>query len=309
MIQIVFIKILLQKIFRIFPLFLTILALTIECIAEPVFWLTVNHGEYPGSECIEDKHERDNAFMLGMTGTLVVMVEYPDSINLPFSGVSDWTWPQGMSVEACISNDTTAADFQPSTIILDKLALRYFVQKYQAFEDSMWRFKGILPASSRMSYHTQYWFQFDLAEEWADKYLCFRAHYISSRYGDLTSEERCFRISAPCSAADSALIHLGNIVCAGMARDYSQALAITDSLLNSGWIDARALIFARQFAYELHDYTSCLRYLDITYQHYGTVHPEGIEVHSFTPESRTRYEEVRQNILRRKAEYDLQQQK
>ena len=127
-----------------------------------VFSLKVVHGDFGGSECITNPDERMNAYLAGMTGTVVVQVEYPDSVNLIYNGVTDWTWPKGLTVEAAITSDTTARYFSSSDDVYDKLNLRYVVDRFQAIRDSLWRSSNIVPPHGAKFEQPSYWFHHDV---------------------------------------------------------------------------------------------------------------------------------------------------
>jgi len=298
-----------RRVSRLVLCLLVLLVLFHPVLGNSSFWLSVERGNYPGSECL-DESERQNAFMVGMIGTLVITIDYPDSITLPYRGVQDWTWPQGMMIEAAISDGGATSHFQPSAEVFNRLNLMYFVLRYSADRDSLWRFAGIEPPQSKMFTEPKFWFHLDLAGEWAGKYLCMRAHYVHPAYGDITSEVKCFNVSAPCSKADSALALRSNIVSAGDARDYARALALTDSLLATGWTDRIALRYARSFARAVGRFDDELRYMDIQFERYGNIgYDGGEEVYPVTAGSREAYEGRRQELLRKKAEYEQQQHK
>jgi hypothetical protein len=251
--------------------------------------------------------QRQDAFLVGMTGTLVVNVDSPEPISLSYEGVRDWSWPEALTLEVCISNTPDTADFRPSAGVLRQLGLRYFVELHQAQMDSLWRTQGVQD-TNKSDILPRFWFNLDLSPGWAGKYLCVRARYDNPRYGNLSTEIRCFPISAPCSKRDSALVNLGNIVASGYSRDYARTIAITDSLLKTGWSDRVALRFAIEFASRLHRHDDVLRYIDIQFERYGNIgFWGGEEVVPVTTESRAHYDSVRHNILRLKAEYEQQQ--
>jgi hypothetical protein len=277
--------------------------------AKQNYWLTVNHGGPGGSECIENPREKLHAYMIGMTGSLIIHIDYPDSMNMPYRGIQDWTWPQGMTIEAGISDDTVTSHYQSSGAVLNRLNLTYFVDWLLVHQDSLWRHEGIIPRPEKMFRQPTFWFHFDMDEGWVGKYLCFRVRYDHPVYGNLVSDVKCFRVCAPCTKADSSLVRLGNISAVGDMCDFTRALAMTDSLLAIGWMNREVLNYARRYAMKLRRFDDVLRYMDVQFQRYGNIWPEGgEEVHTITPDSRAKYEQFRQQILQAKTAYEQQQQ-
>lgn len=296
------------------------------------YQLTVHRGGFLGSDCGKELLARMNDYLIGSVGTIVVHVDYPDSLVLPYQGIHEWTWPQGLTIEANILTDTVVSHlqvseevlagsggmqptaswvvshFQPSERVLSELNLRYFVQRDQAWTDSMWRFQGV-SVDNPVDIRPAFWFHHDVAPEWAGKYLCLRVRYESPVYGKLASNVTCYTVSAPCSKADSDGVNIANVVAAGWERDYNRVRVLVDSLYDAGWVNRQALGFAGIWAVIQHRYDDRLHFLDIEFQHYGNVGASnGEDVKPITPESRAQYEEFRQKALKAKAEYEQQQQ-
>jgi hypothetical protein len=150
-----------------------------------------------------------------------------------YDGVNYWSWPEGLTIEACVHSEASTAQFYNDRSVLGSLNLRYFVEMHEAQTDSLWRHEGIVPPAGHVSMRTGYWFQLDVSPEWAGRYLCFRAHFNSPDYGDLTSPVAFSLVTMPCSKKDSSLIGRGNIYCTGDRRDYIRLIEITDSLLQT----------------------------------------------------------------------------
>ncbi|MCX6600973.1 MAG: hypothetical protein NT025_05355 [bacterium] len=275
--------------------------------ADSPYTLSVAKGGVPGSECRKYESARVNDYLVGMVGTIVVIVDYPDSIVMPYRGVQTFTWPAGLTLEASISNDAASVNFEPSSSVLAQLNLHYFVQRDQANRDSLWRHAG-MKVNNKLDIRPVFWFHHDVLPEWAGKHLCFRAVYESPTFGKLVSGVTCFTVSMPCSKADSDNVNLGNVVAAGWEQDYARAMALVDSLFAAGWVDRRALGYVGVWAIIQHRYDDRLRCLDIEFQHYGNIGAShGEEVTPVTPESRAEYDRYRQEALRAKAAYEAQQ--
>lgn len=272
------------------------------------FRLELQTGSIITSECLDDLPPSQHAYLFGGIGKLVAMVVQIDSAKLPYSGVHDWTWPQGLIIEVTVSDSPEVLNFIPSSIVLERLNLRYFVFSEQAHVDTLWR-QGHHVPDNHPDNQVQYWFQFDLAEEWVGRYLCFRVHYTHSIYGDLLSKVVCKRIVAPCSREDSLRVYRNHIIAYADASDYDRAFAYADSLLATGWIYRPALNDLLAYAHVLRRLDLQLRYLDIQFEHYGNICSDCNEdVHPITSTSREKYHEKRRQIIERAASIQQQQQ-
>jgi hypothetical protein len=272
------------------------------------FRLEIQSSTITTSECLDHLPPSEYAYLLGGIGELVVLVVQTDSARLPYDGVHDWTWPQGLVIEAAVSNTPVSSDFVPSDAVTERLNLRYFVFSEQAHVDMLWH-RGHQVPVNHPDNQIQFWFQFDIASEWVGSYLCFRVHYAHPMYGDLLSPVACKRIVAPCSHEDTLRIGWNHIKAYADARDYDRAFAYADSLLAAGWIYRSALNDLQSYAHILRRVDLQLRYLDAEFEHYGNICWDcGEDVRPITPISRAKYHEKRQQIMERAAAEQQQQE-
>jgi hypothetical protein len=293
--------------------FQALLVVASLCYANPPsepheFRLEIQSSTIITSECLEHLPPTEYAYLLGGIGELVVLMIQTDSARLPYDGVHDWTWPQGLVIEAAVSDSPVPLHFVPSAAVLERLNLRYFVFSEQAHVDMLWH-RGREVPIDHPDNQMQFWFQFDIASEWVGSYLCFRVHYAHPTYGDLLSEVGCKRIVAPCSREDTLRIGWNHIMAYADARDHDQAFAYADSLLAAGWIYRPALNDLRSYAHTLRRVDLQLRYLDVEFEHYGSICSNcGEDVRPISPYSRAKYQEKRQQIIGRAAGEQQQEQ-
>jgi hypothetical protein len=255
-------------------------------------------GNSQGSECIKSIDARLNAYITGMVGMLEVLVM--DSLDPmgSFTGIHDRTWPHGLVIEACTSATGDTANFQHSPDVYNKLNLRFYLDAGLVEYDSLWK-KGEADSINPFAI-PHYCFHYDVLPELAGRWLCFRVHYSSDRFGNLTSDTHCYQITAPCSKKDSLRVLRNHITSFGFAGDYQAAFAYGDSLLALGQYDRTILFELLSDARKIRNLDSCLHYMNLEFEHYGNYGMINAEkIQPITPESRAEFEQQKQREVTR----------
>jgi hypothetical protein len=236
--------------------------------------------------------------------SLAVSVLSGDSSNprLPYKGITDWTWPAGLSLSVGWA-PTAYSALHPSAALRKQLQLEYTVTWSQIRDDSLWRATGRtpilqLPPASE--------FSFRIPEIAADSFLCFFAEWDHPQYGHLIAEAiTCARILPPSSDAAQDVIRRTYVYNEYQQNHYDQAIAFADSFVALGWHDLNGLVCAGMCARDAGRYDDAIRFLDLCYQwHHRITLPmdedEGDGASPETAAGRDRYEHFRSELIEMK---------
>jgi hypothetical protein len=246
---------------------------------------------------------------VGAVSDILVTI-LPDGKRLAqveYTGVSDWTWPAGLVIEAGQASHE-GEPFRPSKAIREQLDLRYYVTDLQAQSDSIWRATGLLP--DPIARAPQYFISFRALAELADSFLCITAHWKHPKYGDLSAEQPLYaKIVVPCSEKAQHRVWTTQVVAATHHKDYQQAIMLADSFINLGWHSVRGLRWALMAAVRTGRYDDALRFNDVCFETNHTVsfRRESMNLSAPTESDRHEYEMTRSKLMERKRQQEEQQ--
>lgn len=213
--------------------------------------------------------EDDGSYFVGGRYDLIIML-LPDG-QLPFqaeyTGISDWTWPEGLVIKVGRSSSPSGA-IEFSSVLRERLQLEYYVTESQMREDSLWRSLKQRPVLTAPNYH----FAFRVPPELADVYLCISSAWNHPMYGHLTSENSiCRKIVVPCSEVAQREVWSTQVSKAYDTGSLDLAVTLADSFIALGWYELHGLIWAGVAAKKLGQYDTALRLLDLCFETNGTV--------------------------------------
>ncbi len=222
--------------------------------------------------------------------------------ELPYNGITDWTWPAGLSISVGWA-PTAYGALHPSAALRKQLQFEYIVTRRQMRDDSIWRATGRAPA---LKLPPSSEFSFRIPAIAADSFLCFLAEWDHPQYGHLVAEAiTCARILAPCSDAAQSVVRRTFVYNEYRQNHYSQAIAYADSFVTLGWHDLEGLVFAGMCAQLSGRYDDAIRFLDLCYQchHMITLPLDETEDKGIAPETsagRKKYERFRNQLVEKK---------
>ena len=255
----------------------------------------IQMGGMTGTSCDTASFE---TFVTGSVGQIAVMV-WSVGIKTPFNGPPDKA-PDWLRLEFSYGDER--GSFVPSAALHDLLRPVYFIEKSQT---QSWNPDSKTPV---------YYFQYELPEVLAGTEICVRAALAPPPYGDVMPDQSpvscnlaCIKIVAPCSQEDRDLVLASHVLMAHDAGDNERAVALADSLLNTGWRSLWGLSVAKTSANELKEYQLSLRFLDAMFETYGVVeHPfDGTNGHVDHPDAEA-YQAYREILIQAIAEQERQ---
>jgi hypothetical protein len=243
--------------------------------------LKVGFGGSAGSECTSDE------FLLAGSQYEIV-ISIVNRSDTTYRGLS-LSPPEGLVLMAGLR--TAEADtFIGSTEFLQNLHPKFFISRTQVRLDSNFRNGYRLDEWNR---RPTYLFLIVIPEDLAGQTLCIHAAFDDSLYGHMEGSF-CRSLVAPCSDGDRNKALGSYIIFAYESLNNTRAVELTDSLLQTGWRDWTALMFAPNAARELVRYDRALEYLDILYNTYGRVTPTGPRIPAREEET---YQQMRTNLI------------
>lgn len=228
---------------------------------------------------------------------LLILLEGKNPGDIEYTGVSDWTWPEGLKIEVCRSSSPNGP-FIPSSALRDQMQFEFYVTHLQAFWDSLWRTEGKKP---RVIFNApEYHFAFHVPSELAGFYLCINVAWDHSLYGHLVAEKsRCMKIENPCTVRARDLAWGSQVSVAADQGRYDLAVALADSFVNMDWHDFQGLLDAGGAAKRLGHYDDAIRFLDICFEWNYTIMPSEDRklLTAPTEANRHTYEQARIRLL------------
>jgi hypothetical protein len=236
--------------------------------AQSVFaraWLKVCFEGYSGSECKTQMHD---AQLAGSQSDIVLNVR-DESFNPSYRGLPSGP-PAGLILTVGLRSSRSDS-FVPSPILLQRIHPEFYITNQQVRNDSDFQAGYEIGENNmRPSYH----FLITIPSDIAGNDLCISAALDDPVFGHLEAS-CCNPIVAPCTAEDGNQV-LGTYVCfAYKSGNPARAVALTDSLMATGWHWWTALIWAQISAQHIGRYDRALAYLDLLYTTYGRVTPDG----------------------------------
>jgi hypothetical protein len=256
--------------------------------------LDIDFGGYSGSECHANNK---NLQIAGSQSEIVVRVS---SFNSDFAYRGLPVAPNGLVFSA------TTRPFSVSSnglvyFPVDRLQPRFYVTFHQALNDSNAQSGVQLSPRSRSP---EYHFLITLPEDLAGRTLSVHAELNDPEFGHLEGDA-FLDIVAPCSQRDRDQVAGSYIKFAFDRQDYSLAISLTDSLLQTGWCWGNALIYSMDAAAAQKDYDRDLHYLDVFFSTYKTV-PFASPFDS--ARAQTDYQQQREHILNLRNQQQQQNQ-
>jgi hypothetical protein len=156
-----------------------------------------------------------------------------------------------------------------------------------------------------------YFFTCMIPEELANNRICVRINESTVPYEIEASvkgalhpyNHYCIDIIDPCTIADRNRTLASHIITAYVTEKSEYAIAFTDSLLVTGWIDDEGLYYAIASSNSLKQPRKALSYLDLMYKIYGYIDPLEKDV----ADNPTSYTNQRQSLERQIAEQEQQE--
>ena len=220
--------------------------------------LNVDFGGYGGSEC----HKRTGGLQIAGSQADIVLIIRSWPKVLPYRGLP--TEPDRLVFTATVE-PSGSERANPVSYPLDRLHPQFYLSFHQLRADSAFMLTGRI-LESRPEYH----FLITLPEDLAGKVLHLEAALDDPDYGPLHGTGSV-NIVAPCLSRDREQVAGSYVMFAFNSRNYLRAMALTDSLLATGWRLANGLLNGMMAAAAYPDFDRNLRYLDIYYKTYGTV--------------------------------------
>jgi hypothetical protein len=157
-----------------------------------------------------------------------------------------------------------------------------------------------------------YSFHYQVPDELNGLSICVRANLsnipyegVESDYFDIEPDNfDCIDVRSPCSDEDRNRALASYILNAREMGNNEYALALADSLLETGWRSAIGLDAARSAANVLKQYQKALKFLDAIYETYKCIYPEEQYLGRDASED---YLQVREALVRKIAEQEQQE--
>jgi len=248
------------------------------------------------SECYEKDPSLFRTIAGGVANLSVTVIPAgPNQADPPFHGITDWTWPAGLTIEVTATGpDSTVL---PSSSVLPELQIQYYLTWYQVQSDSLWRANGQVPTSDWR--FPEYCFRFRLPNELTGYRLRFLVHFNHPEYGAIEMS-RELEIKPPCSDRDVVRMRDSYILLATTAHEWGRVLSYADSFSTLGWESHFGLQWAYLAAVRLERYDAALQYMDRCYFKYGTIVSPRMNVPNDTSANRSFYATTRQSVLEKK---------
>jgi hypothetical protein len=245
--------------------------------------LKVELGGFAGGKCSNERYE---SVLAGAQSEIILIVNNLDQAD-PYRGLPSGP-PPGLVLSASLTRSSRQAEGNTQAL-LDRIHPEFFVSLYQVGTQRAYEATGqILAHRTAPEYH----FLISIPPDLAGQTLCIHATIVDSAYGQLSGHD-CAAILAPCCAEDRVQVAASWVTYAYKSQQFERVVALTDSLLATGWRSPEAILHAQYAAHEIHRYDRELLYLDALFTTYGCVLPGGPASGSAAREI---YEEQRRKI-------------
>jgi hypothetical protein len=253
-------------------LFLLLLSLSVLChIAMAQISAKLNAYFWGPTESTCDSSET-GAFLCGGSYALRLQLISParqQGDTSGYSGVTDWNWPNDLTIQADATTDISSA-FDSTSSVTASLHLYYYVDYHALATDSLWRADGYIPPPPLDIPHFN--FGFSPPADLAGKYLRFNVSWNHPTHGQLKLRRLVANIVVePCSQV--ALDHMWStwIYIYGDRGQFDSAISLADSLINVGWHDPMGLLNVIASSMAAKRYNDAIHFLDDCFSFHHTI--------------------------------------
>jgi hypothetical protein len=231
-------------------------------------------GGVVGSDCEKPPEISESGiYVSGWTrdGFIVnskAIIEIRISRGIKLNEAHPETKPEWLKLEFSYDKGNSG-EFTPSSVLYNILKPEYFLTQEQ-IEDNI-RFSESQELPKRMGGGEVYTFTCDIPKALTGKHICVRAKESSIPYDALYTffNLACKEVFAPCSIEDKNRALSSHVYADYRAGKDEAAIAMADSLIETGWISDIGFMIAELAAYRLKQPQKAEHYRDLMYESYG----------------------------------------